>query len=58
MPKKSGKWREARRCLICNDLNDKERRAGFMKDPSDPEKWIKCTCNDKGFNLRTGNVSS
>jgi len=46
---------ESRRCLICNDLSDKDRRPGFMKDPNNEGQWIKCVnCNDKGFNTKTG----
>ena len=53
------KWIEARRCLVCNDLNDKERKPGFIKDPNNKDKWIKCpSCNDKGYNVKSGSTKA
>jgi len=49
------RWTESRRCLVCNDLSDKNRKPGLVKDPNNEGKWMKCmNCNDKGFNTKSG----
>jgi hypothetical protein len=58
MTKMKAVWTESRRCLVCNDLDDKERKVGFIKDPNDPDKWVSCTCNSKGYIRKTGTLSA
>jgi len=58
MGKVGGRWVESRRCLVCNDLSDENRKAGFMKDPNNPDKMIPCVCNNKGYVTKTGTIST
>jgi len=58
MTKQKAVWVESRRCVVCNDRDDKERKIGFIKDPNNPDKWVPCTCNNKGYNTKSGTLSS
>ena len=68
MAKSAGKWIESRRCVVCNELKwdnhkkkhttDPDKKAGFIPDPHNPDKWVPCTCNNKGFNTRKGTLSA
>jgi hypothetical protein len=59
MAKKAGAWIESRRCLVCNDRREENRKVGFMKDPNNEGKWIPCmSCNNKGYNTKTGTIAN
>ena len=67
MAKQLGVWIESRRCIVCNELKwngrknrfepNPDTKAGFIKDPEDPDKWLPCTCNNKGFITKKGKLS-
>ncbi len=65
MGKQAGVWIESRRCLECNPHISKDKEStieiklGMRKDPyTDSDKWVPCTCNNKGFITKTGTLSS